>query len=61
MAKLAAGPADRTALFDYGVLVGTIDGVWQEHVDDDLIATAADLHVAIGAGGGALQIGRAHV
>lgn len=51
---LAAGPADRTALFDYGILVGTIDGVWQEHVDDDLIATATDLHVAIGAGGGAL-------
>jgi len=52
---LAAGPADRTALFDYGILLGTVDGVWQEHIDDDLIATAANLRVAVGANGGTLS------
>lgn len=51
---LAAGPADRTALFDYGLLVGTIDGIWQEHLDDDVVATAADLQVAVNASGGTL-------
>ena len=52
--ELAAGPADRTALFDYGLLVGTVDGIWQEHLDENVVATASELHVAVMASGGAL-------
>ncbi|MEQ1735692.1 MAG: hypothetical protein ABL886_04735, partial [Rhodoglobus sp.] len=45
---LAGGPADRAAFFDYGTLVGTIDGVWQELLDRDLVGNAADLLEALG-------------
>jgi hypothetical protein len=51
---LAVGPADRSALFDYGVLVGTIDGVWQELFDEELIDAALEVEQAVSAGGGRL-------
>lgn len=57
--EVAGGPADRTAFFDYGVLIGTIDGVWQELLDRDLVATAAELQQAVADAGGAVDRGAA--
>lgn len=52
---LSGGPADRVAFFDYGTLVGTVDGVWAELIDDDVVATATDLYEAVVAGGGRVE------